>query len=133
MPLVEVFGIIGNVAVILAGAFVLVEIITRILRKPMQKAGARIGVNETAISALLIILANAIPIFSMMEHMNKRGRIVTSAFCVSAAFVLGDHLGFIAGYAPDMIAAIVISKLAGGIAAVVIALMISQSKEKEEH
>ena len=69
----------------------------------------------------------------MMENMNERGRIVTSAFCVSAAFVLGDHLGFIAGFAPDMIAAIVISKLAGGIAAVVIALMISQSKEKEEH
>jgi ethanolamine transporter len=127
MPLSEVFAIIGNVAVILAGAFVLVEIITRILRKPLQKAGARIGVNETAISALLITLANAIPIFSMMGNMNERGRIVSSAFCVSAAFVLGDHLGFIAGYAPDMIAAIVISKLAGGIAAVVIALFVSKS------
>lgn len=131
MPLGEVFGIIGNVAVILAGAFVLVEIITRILRKPMQKAGAQIGVNETAISALLITLANAIPIFSMMGNMNERGRIVTSAFCVSAAFVLGDHLGFIAGYAPDMIAAIVISKLTGGISAVVIALMISHKKTPE--
>ena len=129
MPLTEVFGIIGDVAVILAGAFVLVEIITRILRKPMQKVGARMGINETAVSALLVILANAIPIFSMMENMNERGRIVTSAFCVSAAFVFGDHLGFIAGYAPDMIASIVISKLAGGIAAVVIALFLSPQTE----
>jgi ethanolamine transporter EutH len=31
-----------------------------------------------------------------------------------------------------MIAAIVISKLAGGISAVIIALMVSRSKEKEE-
>ena len=128
MPLGEVFGIIGDVAVILAGAFVLVEIITRVLRKPMQKVGARMGVNETAVSALLVTLANAIPIFSMMGNMNERGRIVTSAFCVSGAFVFGDHLGFIAGYAPDMIASIVISKLAGGICAVAIALFLSKDR-----
>ncbi len=126
MPLGEVFGIIGGVAVILAGAFVLVEIITRILRKPMQKAGTRIGINEISVSALLVTLANALPIFGMMGKMNERGRIVTSAFCVSGAFVLGDHLGFIAGFAPDMIASIVISKLVGGICAVVIALLLSR-------
>lgn len=129
MPLGEVFGIIGNVAVILAGTFVLVEIITRILRKPLQSAGSRIGVNETAISALLITLDNEIPIFNMMESMNERGRIATSAFCVSAAFVLGDHLGFIAGFAPDMIAAIVIAKLVGGFSALVIALFLSRSTD----
>ena len=132
MPLGEVFAIIGNVAVILAGAFVLVEIITRILKNPLQKAGARIGVNETAISALLITLANEIPIFSMMENMNERGRIASSAFCVSAAFVLGDHLGFIAGFAPDMIAAIVISKLVGGFSALVIALFLSRPQEASQ-
>lgn len=121
MPIGEAFAIIGNVAVILAGAFVLVEIITRLLRKPLQRAGERIGINETGVSALLVTLANAIPIFSMMGEMNERGRIMSSAFCVSAAFVFGDHLGFIAGFAPDMVAAIVLSKLVGGISAVILA------------
>ena len=126
MPLTEVFGIIGDVAVILAGAFVLVEIITRVLRKPMQKVGARMGINETAVSALLVILANAIPIFSMMGDMNERGRIISAAFCVSGAFVFGDHLGFIAGYAPEMAASIVIAKLAGGVSAVCLAWAVTR-------
>ena len=126
MPLTEVFGIIGDVAMILAGAFVLVEIITRVLRGPMQKAGARVGINETAVGALLVTLANAIPIFAMMGDMNERGRIMTASFCVSGAYVFGDHLGFIAGYAPDMVASIVIAKLVGAVSAVVLAYLITR-------
>ena len=126
MPLPEVFGIIGNVAVILAGAFVLVEIITRALKNPLQQAGKRIGINEDSVSALLIILANAIPIFSMMGRMNERGRIMSSAFCVSGAFVFGDHLGFIAGYAPDMIASMVVAKLVGAFSAAVVAALLTK-------
>lgn len=131
MPLGEVFGIIGDVAMILAGAFVLVEIITRILRGPMQKAGAKIGINETSVSALLVTLANAIPIFSMMGNMNERGRIISAAFCVSGAFVFGDHLGFIAGYSPEMAASIVIAKLAGGISAIILAWIVTQRLGRE--
>ena len=132
MPLDEAFAIIGNVAVILAGAFVLVEIITRILKKPLQKAGAKMGINETAVGALLVTLANSLPIFNEMGEMNERGRIVTSAFCVSGAFVLGDHLGFIASFDPDMIASVVTSKLVGGICAVVIALFLTSPKESAQ-
>ncbi len=127
MPLEEAFGIIGNVAVILAGAFVLVELITRLLKVPMQKVGIRMGINETAVSGLLVTLANAIPIFSMMGDMNQRGRIVTSAFCVSGAFAFGDHLGFIAGFDSDMVAALVIAKLVGAISAVILALPMTRS------
>ena len=126
MPLGEVFGIIGDVAVILAGAFVLVEIITRLLRKPMQKAGERVGINDVSVSALLVTFANAIPIFSMMGDMNQKGRILTSAFCVSGAFVFGDHLGFIAGYAPELIASAVIAKLVGGITAFALAMILTR-------
>lgn len=130
MPLPEVFAIIGDVAVILAGAFVLVELITRFLRTPLQKAGARIGINETGVSALLVVLANAIPIFAMMGDMNERGRIMSAAFCVSGAFVFGDHLGFIAGFAPDMVAQVVIGKLAGGISAVILAALMTSRADR---
>ncbi|MDO4870376.1 MAG: ethanolamine utilization protein EutH [Bacillota bacterium] len=121
MPLREVFGIIGDVAVILAGAFVLVELITRLFK-----------IKDASVSALLVSLANAIPIFSMMGDMNERGRIITSAFCVSAAFVFGDHLGFAAGFDPDMVASIVIAKLIGGLSAVILALILTSNKDREE-
>ncbi|MBQ9014547.1 MAG: ethanolamine utilization protein EutH [Firmicutes bacterium] len=127
MPVEEAIVIIGNVALILAGAYVLVEIITRVLHQPLQSIGRRIGVNETAVGGLLVILANCIPIFSMMPEMNHRGRILTAAFCVSGSFVFGDHLGFIASYAPEMTAALVAAKLAGGISAVILALLITRT------
>lgn len=128
MPLEEAIVIIGNVAMILAGAYVLVEIITRVLRQPLQKIGERCGINETSVGGLLVILANCIPIFSMMPDMNRRGRIMTAAFCVSGSFVFGDHLGFIASYAPEMTAALVAAKLAGGISAVILSGILTRGQ-----
>ena len=49
---------------------------------------------------------------------------MNSAFAVSVAFVFGDHLGFMAGYAPDMIMPMVIGKLVGGFTALILAAII---------
>ena len=131
MPLDEALVIIGNVAMILAGAYVLVEIITKVLHKPLKGIGERMGVNETSVGGLLVTLANCIPIFTMMPRMNARGRIMTAAFCVSGSFVFGDHLGFIASYAPEMTAALVASKLAGAATAAVLAWLMTRGMKKE--
>ena len=45
-------------------------------------------------------------------------------FAVSAAFVFGDHLGFTAGFAPEVLPAMILGKLAGGISAVAVALLL---------
>ena len=118
----------GNVAIMLAGAFVLVELVTRLLKSPLQRGGARIGINEDSVSGLLIILANPIPIFKMMERMDSRGKVMATAFCVSGAFTFGDHLGFIASYAPDMILTLIAAKLAGAISAAVLAYFMTGIK-----
>ncbi len=52
--------------------------------------------------------------------------MVNIAFAVSAAFVFGDHLGFTAGFAPEMLPAMIIGKLAGGISAVAVALFLTR-------
>lgn len=131
-PLDEALSIIGNVAVILAGAYVLVELITRILKSPLEKAGRAIGVNDASMSGLLVILANSIPIYQMMPEMNSLGRIVTAAFCVSGSFVFGDHLGFIAGYAPEMTTALVVAKLTGAISAAILAILVTVRKRGQQ-
>lgn len=43
------------------------------------------------------------------------------AFAVSASFVFGDHLGFVAGINQEMIFPVIAGKLAAGIAALIIA------------
>ena len=128
-PISDGFETVGEIAIVLAGAFPLVYVITKLLKKPLLKLGKVLGVNDTAAAGLIATLANSIATFEMMKNMDKRGKIINVAFAVSAAFVFGDHMGFTAGFAPDMLPAVIIGKLAGGISAVAVALLLTR-KEK---
>lgn len=125
-PLSDGFQTVGAIAIVLAGAFPLVSTVTRLLRKPLLKLGKLLGVNDTAAAGLIATLANSIATFRMVEQMDNRGKIVNIAFAVSAAFVFGDHLGFTAGFAPQLLPAMIVGKLAGGAAAVAVALLLTR-------
>lgn len=127
-PIEDGFLTVGAIAIVLAGAFPLVYVITRVLRKPLLKLGKVLGVNDTAAAGLIASLANSIATFGMVKDMDSRGKVVNIAFAVSAAFVFGDHLGFTAGFAPEMLPAVIIGKLAGGISAVAVALWLTKKK-----
>ena len=124
-PISEGFEVVGEIAIVLAGAFPLVYVITKLLRKPLMKLGKTIGINETAAAGLIAAMANAIATFGMVKDMDRRGKVVNIAFCVSAAFVFGDHLGFTAGFAPEMLLPMIVGKLVGGISAVLVALWLT--------
>ena len=124
-PISEGFEVVGEIAIVLAGAFPLVYVITKLLRKPLMKLGKAIGINETAAAGLIAAMANAIATFGMVKDMDRRGKVVNIAFCVSAAFVFGDHLGFTAGFAPEMLLPMIVGKLVGGISAVLVALWLT--------
>ncbi len=125
-PIEEGFLTVGEIAIVLAGAFPLVYVITKLLRRPLMKLGGRLGVNDTAAAGLIASLANSIATFGMVKDMDNRGKVVNIAFAVSAAFVFGDHMGFTAGFAPEMLPAMIVGKLAGGISAVAVALWLTQ-------
>ena len=128
-PISEGFQTVGAIAIVLAGAFPLVYVVTKLLKKPLMKLGKLIGVNETAAAGLIASLANSIATFGMVKDMDRRGKVVNIAFAVSAAFVFGDHLGFTAGFAPQMLPAMIVGKLVGGVSAVAVALLLTK-KEK---
>lgn len=125
-PISEGFQTVGAIAIVLAGAFPLVFILTKLLKKPLLKLGKILGVNDVAAAGLVASLANSIATFGMVKEMDRRGKVVNIAFAVSAAFVFGDHLGFTAGFAPEMLSAIIIGKLVGGVTAVVVALWLTR-------
>ena len=127
-PITEGFETVGAIAIVLAGAFPLVFVVTRLLRKPLMKFGKLLGVNDTAAGGLIASLANSIATFGMVKDMDDRGKVVNIAFAVSAAFVFGDHLGFTAGFAPEMLPAVIVAKLVGGISAVAVALWLTKKK-----
>ena len=128
-PLEEGFLVVGEIAIVLAGAFPLVWAITRLLKKPLLKVGKALGINDTAAGGLVATLANSIATFNLVGGMDARGKVVNIAFAVSAAFVFGDHLGFTAGFAPQMLPAMIVGKLAGGVSAIFVALWLTK-KEK---
>lgn len=127
-PIEEGFLTAGTIAIVLAGAFPLVFVITKLLKKPLMAFGKLLGVNETAAAGLVATLANSIATFGMTKDMDKRGKVVNIAFAVSAAFVFGDHLGFTAGFAPELLPAMILGKLAGGITAIAVALLLTRKK-----
>ena len=129
-PIEEGFDTVGAIAIVLAGAFPLVYVITKLLKKPLLKLGGLLGINDTAAAGLVASLANSIATFGMVKDMDRRGKVVNVAFAVSAAFVFGDHLGFTAGFAPEMLPAVIVGKLVGGVSAILVALLLTK-KEKE--
>lgn len=124
-PVTEGIEIVGGIALTLSGAFCLVAFITKVFNKPLLKMGAALGMNEVAAAGMVATLANNIPMFQMMKDMDTRGKILNVAFAVSASFVLGDHLGFTAGVAKDMIFPMIVGKLVAGITAVMVAIFMS--------
>ena len=125
-PISEGIEIVGDIAIVLAGAFPLVYIITKVFKKPLMGLGKILGINEIAAAGMIASLANNIPMFGMLKDMDDRGKIINVAFAVSASFVLGDHLGFTAGFNPEMIFPMIVAKLVGGITAVILAMFIAK-------
>lgn len=117
--------VIGSIACILLGAYPMVYLVSRWFEKPLMKVGGLLKMNNISAAGMIATLANNIPMFSMMSRMDNRGKVINCAFAVSAAFALGDHLGFVAGTGvTTMIFPMIVGKLVGGVTAIGVALMI---------
>lgn len=129
-PLSETFLIVGNIAIVLAGALPMVCVLTKLLRRPLIALGKALGISETAAVGLLATMVNSIATLNRIKDMDERGKVVNIAFAVSAAFAFGDHLGYAAGVAPEMLPAMIVGKLTAGVLAVAVALVLTK-REKQ--
>ena len=131
-PIEEGFAVVGDIAVVLAGAFPLVYVITKVFRRPLMALGGALGMNDVAAAGLVATLANNIPMFQMLRDMDGRGKVINVAFAVSASFVFGDHLGFTAGFDSTMLFPMIVGKLVGGITAVAAAMLLTRKDRGED-
>ncbi|RBW68830.1 ethanolamine utilization protein EutH [Bacillus taeanensis] len=132
-PLMEGIEIVAMIAVFLAGAFPMVTFITFLFKKPLRKMGALLGINETATAGLLASLAHNIPMLALLKNMDSRGKVINVAFAVSGAFVFGAHLGFTAGVNKEIVFAMIVGKLVGGLSAVLLAVIATQKRVERPH
>lgn len=124
-PISEGITVVGNIAIVLAGAYPLVHFITKVFKKPLMKIGSLMGMGEIAVAGMVATLANNLPMFGMLKDMDDRGKVLNVAFSVGAAFVFGDHLGFAAGVNKDLMMPMIIGKLVAGITALALACFIT--------
>ncbi|MGL4656180.1 MAG: ethanolamine utilization protein EutH [Sarcina sp.] len=121
IPISESLAVAGKIGIFLAGAYPLLEIITRYCSKYLSKFAQKIKLSESSIISILAGLVSNIIIFQNFDKLDRRGRIVCSAFSVSGAFVLGGQLGFVSSEVPEAVTIYIISKLLAGVLAIMLA------------
>lgn len=130
-PAGEAFGIVANIAMVLAGVFPLLAVINRIFGRFFSKIGNLIKIDDKSVLGLITTLANAIPMLGFIGEMNKKGRVMNMAFAVSAAYVIGDHLAFTMVFDKSYIPSIMTAKLVSGIASLIAAHFVYNSSVKK--
>lgn len=128
-PISDGFQLVGSLAIVLAGAYPLLNVVTRVFGRQLKAVGARAGINEYSVAGAIACLANAIPMFGMMKRMDERGKVVNSAFAVSGAFVLGDHLAYTASVSQEMMLPVILAKLVSGVLSVLLALYLTRERK----
>ena len=132
-PIEEGALVILNAALVLSGTFPLVSMVSRLLRKPLQTFGNKIGINSTSAMGLVASLASSATSFGLMKHMDDRGTVLNSAFAVSGAFVFGSHLAYTLSVQGDYLLSVVVGKLVAGICAVIVAYVTYPKLNKKEN
>ena len=114
--------VVAGMCIIMMGSLTIAEILQRLLKKPFEAIGRRTGLNGPSITGLLLGMIFSVPVFVLFKSMNRRGKIVNGAFLVCAGAFLGSSMAFVMNNEPSVLMAFILSKLAGGAAAVGLAL-----------
>ena len=125
-PVEEGMATVAEIAIVLSGTFPVLAILMKFLKKPLSALGQKLGLDFVSTSAMIFSLANSVSLFVMLKDMKRRGIIIATAWMVTASAVLGDHLGFTASVAQEMILPLVVTKVTGGIVAVALGLYLTR-------
>lgn len=131
-PLSEGTMICMNASVVIAGAFPLINIVSRILNKPLKIVGNKMGIGSEGALSLLGTLATTTTTFELMNSMNRKAVVYNSAFLISGGFVFAGQLAFTLAYSPQYVLPFMVSKVVSAIFALVLAVFIYKSSTKKQ-
>ncbi len=114
--------IVANAAAVMTGAFPLVYVVSKLMRRPLAFLGKKMGISGIAATGLLSTLATNMTTFDMVKDMDKKGVVLNSAFAVSAAFTFAGHLAFTLAFAAEWLPYVLVGKLVAGVLAVIVAM-----------
>ena len=120
-PIEEGAMVCFNASIVMCGMFPLLNIVSRIAKKPFALLGNKVGINEVSALGFVSTLATNVTTLGMMDRMDKKGTMLNSAFAVSAAFTFAGHLAFTIAFDANYLFPVIIGKIIAGIFAVLLA------------
>ncbi len=127
----DAMDVLVAIVLVLPGAYVMVAIVSRLLKKPFGKIGGLLGIGDKSTVGFVTSLANAVPTFGLIKDMDERGKVLNFAFLVSAGYALGDHLAFAGAMDPTLVLPTVVGKLVGGLTAVAVAMWMTRKQTEK--
>ncbi len=116
--------VVVNASAVMTGAFPLMLVFSRLLKKPLMLLGDRLKINSTSAAGLFSTLASSMITFPMLPEMDSKGVVLNSAFAVSAAFTFAGHLAYTMAFDGSYLLSVIVGKLVAGLFAVLLALPI---------
>ena len=120
-----------SAAIVMAGAFPLVYVVSKILGKPLEKLGGLLGIDGTAALGFMASLATNTTTFEMMNRMDKKGAMLNAAFAMAGAFTFAAHLAYTMAIDASYLFPMIVGKLIAGVCSVAVAALIYKRTEKK--
>lgn len=113
-----------NAVMVLAGAFPLMFVVSKVLAVPLNKLGGLLGIGGDGAMGFLSSSVTNTASFALIDRMDTKGVVLNSAFAVSGSFVFGAHLAFTMAMDAAYIPAMMVGKIVSGVCAVFLALAV---------
>ena len=126
-PIADSMRIACDILIFLVGALSLLEVLNRVLKKPITLVGERFGLSVVDTSGIAATMASCVPTVAMMKDMSHRGVVVNGAWTVTSSSIFGSQMSFVLGIAPSFIAPFLISKFIAGFAGLLIAFYFTRN------
>lgn len=105
-------------------------LLQKLLQRPFTWLGRKVGLDSVSMTGFLITCVSPLPTLALMKDMNPKGKLWNVAFMVSGASAIGAHLAFVNSVEPEMIGALLGSKLLGGLLTVGLACLIGKINKR---
>ena len=122
----EAMAVVSSIGLSLVGMLPLLELLLPLAKKA---AGSReiAGLDSAGLTGLVVSIFTVTPAIPMLNLMNRRSRILVTAFMVSSASLFSAHLAFTIAVDASMAAPLLVCKIAGAFAGLLPAFVMTRN------